>query len=391
MPALKTSFTYAELNSKISEAEKTTKTVTICLANRLVMRVIGKQRNKYWYFRNPISMKLDRIGSYPEMTMAMASKRCMYLLNPHLDPQNKKKEILFGQVATDWLKLKKDRARYANIRKSVDYLKPLFNIPVKEIRNLQVKKTLLEDQVITPYKLQECLSCLCNIMDLAVENEYLDHNPCEVLKKSEAFPKHELYMSYKFVPVDEFSNLFTRICNLSSFWQHYFLMQCLLCVRPGECRQLQRDYLDEKNRIVSIPGSIMKVKRATPFRVPVNDAIIKLWHIIENECAKSKWLFPKASLRSPISEVDLSQKLKAVCDGIAHPHGFRKSARSFFASKGVPLEVAAMCLDHHLNTGADSVYQKSDLLDLRRPVIDKWVDEVKKHLPEELKMCLSVK
>ena len=66
-------------------------------------------------------------------------------------------------------------------------------------------------------------------------------------------------------------------------------------------------------------------------------------------------------------------------------HGFRKTARSWMADNGVPLEVAAKCLDHEVKSGADALYQKSDLYEQRIPVMESWNRAVFEHLPDELK------
>ena len=55
----------------------------------------------------------------------------------------------------------------------------------------------------------------------------------------------------------------------------------------------------------------------------------------------------------------------------AVPHGFRASFRSWCADTGVPREVAEAALGHVV-AGVEGAYQRSDLLDRRRPVMDKW-------------------
>ena len=55
----------------------------------------------------------------------------------------------------------------------------------------------------------------------------------------------------------------------------------------------------------------------------------------------------------------------------AVPHGFRASFRSWRADTGVPREVAEAALGHVV-AGVEGAYQRSDLLDHRRPIMDKW-------------------
>ena len=57
----------------------------------------------------------------------------------------------------------------------------------------------------------------------------------------------------------------------------------------------------------------------------------------------------------------------------AVPHGFRSSFRSWCADTGVPREVAEAALGHTV-AGVEGAYQRSDLLDTRREVMDRWAD-----------------
>ncbi len=86
-----------------------------------------------------------------------------------------------------------------------------------------------------------------------------------------------------------------------------------------------------------------------------------------------------------MAERDIAVQFKLCAGDLAHPHGFRKTARTWFADNGVPYDVAAMCLDHKINNGADAAYQKSDMLELRRPVMEKWACEVERMLPPGFK------
>ena len=140
---------------------------------------------------------------------------------------------VFGTVATEWLKTKSNNVRFANVRKSVDYLKPLFDCTFKELTLPRIIEAIL-NQNITPYKIQEVLSALINIMDLAVENEIIESHNCYVLKKSSSFPKHVKDPGYKWQPVNNFNLLFSRLKNIHVMMKRYYLLLALLCIRPGE-------------------------------------------------------------------------------------------------------------------------------------------------------------
>lgn len=387
---------YQTLVSKINAAKSTDKIVTITCGDALVMRIMGKERSAHWYCRDD-KRKLVRIGDFPAMSLADAHHQALI----HIDPNYEKKKVkliqktveepdrtpTFGEIAEAWLSTKQTLGRYKNIRKSVDYMRPLFSIPINEIRNSKIKEVLLT-QDITPYKIKESVSHLINIMDYAVEEEAITSHNCYILRKSPSFPKVMKGAGYKWVPLERFPELFARLENLQPWLKRYFLLLVLTCVRPGECRQLKFEYMNERDKCIEIPGNIMKVKESLPFRVPVTKQIKILWQHIKEDNKRSEYLFPRPTDKFPIVERDLAVPFSAVAGDLAHPHGFRKSARTFFAEIGVAYDVAAMCLAHRINTGADAVYQKSDMLELRRTIMERWSDEVQKRLPESFLIWL---
>ena len=82
-------------------------------------------------------------------------------------------------------------------------------------------------------------------------------------------------------------------------------------------------------------------------------------------------MFPAPAGRKPISDSTLSKLLREL--GIdAVPHGFRSTFRDWCSeSARVPREVAEACLAHAVK-GVEGAYARSDLLDLRRKLMDRW-------------------
>lgn len=377
--------TWAELKSRADKLLSESSGVhAIACGGGLFLRTFGSSLRcrAYWYARE--NGNFVRIGDYPRMSLADArlnlEKRQAGAVRAGEPAPSPAGGPAFGELAAEWLESKKRLARFANIRKCVDYLKPLDGIPVRQISNVKAKEALLS-QEITPYKLREVLATLCSILDLAIENGIIDSHPCSILKKSPAFPKPGPTDGFKFVPWQELGTLFSRLEAAPLLYRQYFLLLCLSCLRPGECRQLEFSWLNAGEKCLCVPGSIMKVKRAGAFRVPVTGAMRCLIKGIRQRAGGSKYMFERKSGGAPIAERDLSVIFSALCGGLAHPHGFRKTARSFFAEHGVALDVAAMCLDHRLNTGADAVYQKSDMLELRRAAMEEYSNAVMDAVP----------
>ena len=359
----------------------------ISCGHNLIARVKGKKHVVSFCYRPKGSSSIYHLGNYPEMNLAQArviinrlKKEDQKNLIVDADTQTVKVNRTFGKVANDWLESKKELAHFPNYRKCVSFLSELFPLDVADIKNVLVKEILLDPKKdISAYKLKETVWCLCSILDLAIEDDLIEHHNCAVLKQSSAFPKLARSDGYKYILFNELGPLFKEIGQQDFRYRSYFLMLCVTCLRPAECRTLKYSYFDLDERIISIHPENMKIKKTQPFRVPLTDLMVKIFkkckaHKIDSD---EEFLFPaKRSRHECMNEPDLSTVFKICSKGQAHPHGFRKTARSYFADHGIAIEVSAKCLDHVIDTGADRLYQKSDLLELSRAVMEQYSEDV---------------
>ena len=53
-------------------------------------------------------------------------------------------------------------------------------------------------------------------------------------------------------------------------------------------------------------------------------------------------------------------------------HGFRSSARSWMADNAVPFELGESCLAHAVGNAVVQAYQRSSMLERRRPIMSAW-------------------
>lgn len=389
MKLIKNSISESEFHKVLSTLSSTVynkKEKIVCLGDFLYIRFYFSSKKTVFFFRHPKFTNMRRIGAFPEYSYTKAReivKNYVSELNNDVPEQNILP--LFGVLAAEWLSTKTKLVRFPNIRKSVEYLNPLNKLKIDEITNRHVKKALLFDQNITPYKIHETLETFVRIMDYAVEDEYISSHNFNILIKSDSFPKHIKGEGFKYVEYKDLGFILKQMENLPEKLRAYFLMQILTCLRPGECRKLKFEYFDCRNKILYVPGEIMKVKRASPFRIPLTPYMVALFNYLKNNYLDHEYLFPCQRNDVPLQERDISVAIKNATNARVHAHGFRKTARSYFADHKVSLEVAAMCFDHQLNTGADRFYQKSDLLNLRRNVMTNWNQAVYSVCPNKYK------
>ena len=143
----------------------------------------------------------------------------------------------------------------------------------------------------------------------------------------------------------------------------------LTAARSGEVRGALWSEVDMDTATWTILGERMKSGRE--HRVPLSDralAILDMARVLDDG---SGLVFPAPAGRRPMSDSTLSKLLREV--GIeAVPHGFRSTFRDWCSeSARVPREVAEACLAHVV-TGVEGAYARSDLLDRRRKLMERW-------------------
>jgi len=117
----------------------------------------------------------------------------------------------------------------------------------------------------------------------------------------------------------------------------------------------------------------MKAERE--HRVPLSDEAMKIIKEMEPfERQTDDLIFPGLAHTKPISEAALLRILKQT-----HPtltvHGFRSSFRDWCAEQtSYPREVAEAALAHTLKDKTEAAYQRGDMFEKRRKLMDSWAD-----------------
>jgi integrase len=143
----------------------------------------------------------------------------------------------------------------------------------------------------------------------------------------------------------------------------------LTASRSGEARLALWSEIDLASKTWSIPGERMKSGR--PHRVPLPDvaiALLKSLPTFEGEGL----LFPGRNPEKPLSDMALNKCMRDM--GVdAVPHGFRSTFSSWCASStAYPTDVREMALAHAIGDKTVAAYQRSDLFDKRRDLMNDW-------------------
>ncbi len=149
------------------------------------------------------------------------------------------------------------------------------------------------------------------------------------------------------------------------------LFTILTASRVGESIPAKWEEFDFANRIWSVPPERRKDGGLEPHRVPLSRQVIALLNSIER---KAEYVFAVGDTLG--SRYSLGRILKKKSGLHVTMHGFRSTFRDWAAENGVPDVVAEKCLMHATGGAVFQAYQRSDLLDQRRGVMQRWADAV---------------
>ncbi len=137
----------------------------------------------------------------------------------------------------------------------------------------------------------------------------------------------------------------------------------------------------------TVPAEHMKSLKgkAEDFRVPLSDEALA---VIEQAkpFARDGYLFPNVR-RGVLSDATMSRYMER--QGMeARPHGFRTSLRTWLAeTTDAPHEIAETVLAHAAGTAVTKAYRRTDFLEQRRPLMQRWADQVTGGTGEVVRMA----
>lgn len=148
----------------------------------------------------------------------------------------------------------------------------------------------------------------------------------------------------------------------------------LSAMRSAPVRLAQPEEFDLDKRIWTVPADHLKGRKGQTkdFRVPLCEEAAA----VVREALRHGGHAVFAGIRGgPISDMTMSKHMRT--KGLAaRPHGFRASFRTWAEETGKRYEVAEAALGHSIGNRVERSYQRSDLLEERRVLMDSWARHV---------------
>lgn len=150
-----------------------------------------------------------------------------------------------------------------------------------------------------------------------------------------------------------------------------------LFVRPGNLQKARWQDIRWEDGYWEIPAEDMKRRKNGALLVPLSTQAVGMLRELQQHTGNGVYLFPsERGLGRHISENTLNAALRSI--GLSPDevtaHGFRSTARTLMAERGVSPEVIETQLHHKLGTTVQQAYNRAQYLPQRRVMMQEWSD-----------------
>ena len=185
-----------------------------------------------------------------------------------------------------------------------------------------------------------------------------------VLPKVKAKPKHHKAMDWRDVP-----GFYADLEGRSAMAAKALMFTCLTGSRTGEVLGMRWEEIDWNERLWTCPAA--RMKSGDDHRVPLTDAMLGILEPLR--AMQSDFVFEGQTRHRPLSNMAMLMLLRRMnIEGVT-VHGFRSTFRDWASEfAGAPREVAEMSLSHRIGSKVEHAYARSDLLEKRRNLMDRW-------------------
>jgi integrase len=292
---------------------------------------------------------------------------------------NEAKTPTFEAVATEWYeKHLKDGLSDGPYKRQVfqqlrDHAFPaLGGRPVNELKRREIVNAIRDLWMTAPPTGKKVRGNIERVLDYAVDLEFCEFNACPPVRsmpKSQHVEEHFGALEPERAP--EFWAWLNQRPRMGPQTKLGLSLALLLAKRTGEIRRMEWAHIDLERGIWTTPASGMKMRKA--HRQPLSELALALIRGIQPLTGDQRYVLGWKGDK-PLSENAMLYALKRFDPNIT-VHGFRACLGSWMAENGVR-KVVADYIKAHQPKSLDAAYQRSDLLEERREVLERWASYV---------------
>ncbi len=358
--------------------------------------------SKLWRlrYREPDRTQQDlALGQYPEVTIAEARERtraARLQLRDGVDPAAARKEAkqerqreavsTFDAVAESFFARQSWKAdTAAKQRQRVrDYLSPVFGSrPVATIKRAEVVEQLDAVALLgKPDTLKRVKNLAQLIFRHAVQLELCESHPAADLRgivKTHK-PKNMAAVTNP-ERLGQVLRMFDSYTQRAKLVQVAYALRLLphIFVRPVNLRFARWQDIRWDAGYMEIVAENMKESENGALLVPLSTQVIGILRELQRFTGNAVYLFPGAGTKTktkPISANTINKAMRVL--GLSKQevtgHGFRSTARTLMAERGVSREWIETQLHHKLGSAVEQAYNRAQYLPQRRVLMQEWSD-----------------
>jgi integrase len=261
----------------------------------------------------------------------------------------------------------KHKAQWINTLR--DYAFPIIgNRRVDVIRSGDILRVLQPIWLEKPETARRVRQRLRTVFDWSIAAQHREiSNPLVGIEK--ALPKQgDKAKHHTALPYVELPGLMERLVRADGVGALAVRFAILTAARSGEVRGARWSEIDLVAAVWTIPAERMKDKEE--YRIPLTVEALAV--LKEARGLDDDLVFPGQRPRRPLSDMSLITVLKRL-DVPVTVHGFRSSFRDWASERtNAPREIAEMCLAHTVGNAVERAYARSDIVEKRRDLMERW-------------------
>lgn len=368
------------INAAVARAKRDQKSQLLTVDTGLILR-INKKGIGLWCAKTKLNGKTynTSFGHYPDVSVATARQmKNDWIRGIRLEDNSAGENYTLQQAYEEWSERK--RVTLYNFNKLESRFK-MHILPLLGHRKLKDLTAYTFIQAWKPLEEQgkiptlQALSSDIRQLAIFVQNTGRVGDMHDLTHISQNYVRtkpveHRIAVTPAELP-DIFYTLEHNGCPHGMPW-HVFMGVFYTLGRSSEVSAMKWSWVDFDAKVIRFPAESMKMKR--PHDVPMSTQLITLLESLPrvNEC-----VFSSNSATGHVDHTSANVMMfRYGLRGRQCIHGIRSIGSSWMAENDVPEEVAEACLAHASGNTVRRAYQRSELLEKRRPVMQAWCDYV---------------
>lgn len=368
------------------------------VAECLYLRVRGNSRSFIFKYQSNGKRREKAIGTANRIKLARAKEIALKYrtalaegIGPEEPKQGDKKERTFNEIYAEAIEVTDNVRQWKNAKHRAQWFSTIETYACPVIGDMPLNSITRNDiiKVLEPIWMEKNPTAIKlrgkieRVFAYAIfKGEYSHPNPATYRGNLDMVfaPQSKVHTEKHFesMTVAEARDVCAQFWRRGTISYMAILFGILTVLRANEFIHARWDEIDFENAIWSVPPERRKVKRDYPHRVPLSTqalAVLKRCQLANPEMKGYIFKNPRIEEKS----INLETPRLLLMRYFKRPmtmHGTRSTFRDWAEETGQNTKAAERALMHVEPNKVTRAYQRSDLLELRRPLMQAWADEV---------------